>query len=92
MPSYASLVSCLADAHQPYHAWYWSIGQDYEWDWTIPVEIRRHAELSRVLRGITPKTLTQQLRELDQDGLITRTVYPEGRSNSLHVDREGRRP
>ncbi len=41
------LVSCLADAQQPYHDWYWSIAQDYEWDWTIRVEIflSRHPEI-----------------------------------------------
>ena len=40
-------------------------------------KIRRHAELRRVLRGITPKILTQQLREMERDGLIKRTVYAE---------------
>lgn len=40
-------------------------------------KIRRHAELKRVLRGITPKMLTQQLREMERDGLIERTVYAE---------------
>lgn len=40
-------------------------------------KIRRYAELKRVLRGITPKMLAQQLRELERDGLIERTVYPE---------------
>ena len=39
-------------------------------------KIRRYAELKRVLRGITPKILTQQLREMERDGLIERTVYP----------------
>ncbi len=37
----------------------------------------RHAELKRMLRGITSKMLTQQLRELEQDGLVERTVYAE---------------
>jgi DNA-binding HxlR family transcriptional regulator len=40
-------------------------------------KIQRHPELGRVLRGITSKMLTQQLRETEQDGLIDRTVYPE---------------
>lgn len=37
----------------------------------------RFGELKRALRGITAKMLTQQLRELEKDGLITRFVYPE---------------
>ncbi|HLM80905.1 MAG TPA: helix-turn-helix domain-containing protein [Terriglobales bacterium] len=41
------------------------------------VKIRRHAEIKRLLRGITPKILTQQLREMERDGLIQRTVYAE---------------
>lgn len=40
-------------------------------------KIRRHAELRRLLQGITPKILTQQLRELERDGLVQRTVYAE---------------
>jgi hypothetical protein len=35
------------------------------------------AQIKRDLGGITPKMLTQQLRELERDGLIVRTVYPE---------------
>ena len=37
----------------------------------------RHAELKRRLRGITAKILTQQLREMEQDGLVQRQVFPE---------------
>jgi DNA-binding HxlR family transcriptional regulator len=40
-------------------------------------KIRRHAELKRSLGGITAKMLTQQLREMEHDGLIERTVYAE---------------
>ena len=40
-------------------------------------KVLRYAELRRFLRGITPKVLTQQLREMERDGLIKRTVYPE---------------
>lgn len=37
----------------------------------------RHAELKRRLSGISSKILTQQLREMERDGLIHRQVYPE---------------
>jgi DNA-binding HxlR family transcriptional regulator len=43
----------------------------------VRAEIRRHAEIKRLLRGITAKMLTQQLREMEHDGLIERTVYAQ---------------
>ncbi len=40
-------------------------------------EVVRFSELQRSISGgITAKMLTQQLRNLEQDGLITRVVYP----------------
>ena len=35
----------------------------------------RFGELRREVAGITPKVLTQNLRGLERDGLISRTVY-----------------
>ena len=37
---------------------------------------RRFGELKRRLEGISQKMLTQTLRALERDGLVTRTVYP----------------
>jgi len=37
----------------------------------------RHAELKRRLPGITSKILTQQLREMERDGLVYRRVFAE---------------
>ena len=37
----------------------------------------RFAELQRAVGGVTQKVLSQQLRELERDGVITRRVYPE---------------
>ncbi|MFI1003227.1 winged helix-turn-helix transcriptional regulator [Streptomyces galbus] len=39
--------------------------------------VRRFAELRRGLPGVSEKMLTQHLREMEQDGLVTRTVYAE---------------
>ena len=37
----------------------------------------RFNELKRSLDGISQKGLTDSLRSMEEDGLITRTVYPE---------------
>ena len=34
----------------------------------------RYSELARTLAGVSPKMLTQTLRSLERDGLVTRTV------------------
>lgn len=50
--------------------------------WKMPLLWRlrdrpwRYSELRRDLARVTHKMLTQQLRELEQHGLVTRTVHP----------------
>ncbi|WP_254568321.1 helix-turn-helix domain-containing protein [Oscillatoria sp. HE19RPO] len=39
--------------------------------------VKRFGELHRALAGITQKMLTQQLRELERDGIINRMVYAQ---------------
>lgn len=38
---------------------------------------KRFNELKRAMPNITHKSLTSQLRELERDGIVKRTVYPE---------------
>src|ERR1051325_3037212 len=39
--------------------------------------VKRFSELQRAVSSITQKMLTQQLREMERDGLVHREVYPE---------------
>jgi DNA-binding HxlR family transcriptional regulator len=45
----------------------------------------RYSDLSRKIAGVSPKMLTQTLRALERDGLVTRTVTP---SVPVRVDYE----
>jgi DNA-binding HxlR family transcriptional regulator len=40
-------------------------------------EYKRFSELRRLLPTITQRMLTKQLRELEKDGIVLRTVYAE---------------
>jgi DNA-binding HxlR family transcriptional regulator len=39
--------------------------------------VLRFSELRRAITGVSHKMLIQQLRELEKDGVVDRTVYPE---------------
>lgn len=51
--------------------------------WKLPIITRlsagkqRFGELKRIIPNITERMLTLQLRELERDGLVTRSVYQE---------------
>src|SRR5919106_2473301 len=52
--------------------------------WTTPIlwalneyGRQRFVELERRIATITPKVLTQRLRQMERDGLVVRTYYPE---------------
>ena len=44
--------------------------------WHLAESKLRFSQLSKVIRGATPKMLTQQLRELEANELIHREVFP----------------
>ena len=39
--------------------------------------VLRFSELERAIPGVSQKMLIQQLRELERDGIVARTVYPQ---------------
>lgn len=45
--------------------------------WVLREETLRFGEIKKQITGITQKMLTQQLRELEADGIVSRQVYPE---------------
>jgi len=42
----------------------------------LSVGVRRNGQLKRAIPEITQKMLTQQLRELETDGLVEREIFP----------------
>jgi DNA-binding HxlR family transcriptional regulator len=44
--------------------------------WLIAQKTMRFGELQKAMPGVTQKMLTQQLRELEVDGLLNRKIYP----------------
>jgi len=44
--------------------------------WYLSYNVLRFSELKSMLPGVTQKMLTQQLRSLEEDNMIYRTVYP----------------
>jgi len=44
--------------------------------WYLQDGVKRNSELKRHIPAITQKMLTQKLRELEEEGIVIRTVYP----------------
>lgn len=45
--------------------------------WVLREKTMRFSQIKREIEDITQKMLTQQLRELEEDGIVKRVVYPE---------------
>jgi DNA-binding HxlR family transcriptional regulator len=45
--------------------------------WVLRDHTLRFGEIKKQITGITQKMLTQQLRELETDGILSRQVFPE---------------
>jgi DNA-binding HxlR family transcriptional regulator len=75
----ANAVKCYcSDAYCPVDATLKMIGGKYKALilWHLLDHTQRFGDLHRLVWKATPKMLTQQLRELEADGLLSRTVYP----------------
>ena len=44
--------------------------------WCLKDDVKRNGELKRLIPNISQKMLTQQLRELEDSGIVERIVYP----------------
>lgn len=69
---------CLSEFNCPVEATIKLIGGKYKAVilWHLIEDKKRFSELKRLLPKATEKMLTQQLRDLERDGLIIRTIYP----------------
>ena len=45
--------------------------------WRLSRGLTRSSDLKRSIPQVTRKMLTQQLREMERDGIVLRTVHPE---------------
>ena len=84
-PPARSAASCCAaktpeseETHCPVEATITLIGGKYKSLilWNLTRGMLRFSQLRKVVPQATPKMLTQQLRELERDGLVQREVFP----------------
>ncbi len=45
--------------------------------WYLAEGEKRYKELERIVPGVNQRDIREQLKELEKDGLVSRTVYPE---------------
>lgn len=71
-------MQCCSEYHCPVGTTLDLIGGKYKSLilWHLIDTTQRFGELRKLIPQATPKMLTQQLRELEQDNLVVRTVYP----------------
>lgn len=74
----AAAHCCGAVANCPVEATIGLIGGKYKAliVWKLTADTLRFSQLRREVPAATAKMLTQQLRELEKDGLVRRDVYP----------------
>ena len=72
------MKTCLGEFNCPVDATIQLIGGKYKAVilWHLTEEKKRFGELKRLIPKATEKMLAQQLRDMERDGLIIRTVYP----------------
>lgn len=77
-PSAQPAAACSAEHHCPVEATLGLVGGKYKALilWKLIPGPMRFSELRRAVPAATPKMLTQQLRELENDGLVLRTIFP----------------
>ena len=61
-----AIISLIGGKHKPIILWY-----------LLEEKTLRYNELQKRLPQATPKMLSQQLKELKEDGLIEKVIYPE---------------
>ncbi|MBR3879983.1 MAG: helix-turn-helix transcriptional regulator [Mailhella sp.] len=76
--SQPSASCCAASQNCPVEATLGLIGGKYKALilWKLISGPMRFSELRRAVPAATPKMLTQQLRELEEDGLVHREIFP----------------
>ena len=74
----STLAACCSEHHCPVEATLALVGGKYKALilWKLMTGAMRFSELRRAVPGSTPKMLTQQLRELESDGLVHREIFP----------------
>jgi len=45
--------------------------------WYLKDGVKRYGELKKLVEGVSPKMLTQALKEMEDDGLVTRKAFSE---------------